>query len=203
MAIRWQDGKVEYAGAVLADRERNYHDDSDFYALVWDGERITSIQYDTTRYGGGGNCVVDATDEVKAAANRWLEELALTDLISEAERRARVPQRGRRVKFVKAPGGKNAGRAQAGDTGTVFWYGEGHYFGPVPRYRGGWSCRGPMRVGVKLENGTEVWGAASLVEVIDPEPPNRDALRAQAKRAHGFWHYCEARVAAHSGMFVL
>ena len=42
---------------------------SDFYAVVWTGERLTSVEYATTRgwtYANGAT--IDATDEVKAAA---------------------------------------------------------------------------------------------------------------------------------------
>lgn len=36
MAIRHGDGRVEHAGCVVREMERNGHDDSDFYALVYD-----------------------------------------------------------------------------------------------------------------------------------------------------------------------
>jgi hypothetical protein len=66
--------REQYRGCVLADRERNGYDDSDFYAVVWDEARqcVTSIEIGSTRYGGGDRSwPVDATPEVKTKARVW------------------------------------------------------------------------------------------------------------------------------------
>ena len=62
---------MTYVGCVLSTREKNYHDDSDFYALVWDeaAQRIRSIEYDTTRFAGGGIPGTANTDAVAIANN--------------------------------------------------------------------------------------------------------------------------------------
>lgn len=65
-------------GRVLRTWERNGYDDSDFYATIWNDEkgRPEEVQYDTTRFGGGGGATVDATDEVKARYADWQAEQA-------------------------------------------------------------------------------------------------------------------------------
>lgn len=63
-----------FEGATLSLREANGYNDSDFYALVWNAEKGApeEINYDTTRFAGGGSAFVDATDEVKAAYAAYL-----------------------------------------------------------------------------------------------------------------------------------
>lgn len=107
MAIYLPDPKTNvlsrtlYVGAVLDRGEMNYHDDSDFYAVVWDGERIKRVEYDTTRFAGGGSADIDATEETIAAASAWLR-LRLYKMWRKADmadaRRAKV---GRRVRIIK------------------------------------------------------------------------------------------------------
>lgn len=70
--------RTEFVGCVLQLRERNYHDDSDFYAVVWDEElqRVRNVETWTTRYGRSDwfGEWVDATEEVKAKAQAWYKE---------------------------------------------------------------------------------------------------------------------------------
>lgn len=106
-----------YAGAVLTERERNYHDDSDFYAVVWDEAegRIKNVEYATTRFGGTdrNSATPDATPEVKAKAREWLKNWYLGLLKSENEAASHYVKPGRKVKVV-------AGRkVPKGTTGTV------------------------------------------------------------------------------------
>lgn len=63
-------------GKVLRTWERNGYHDSDFYATIWDEERDgpREVEYDTTRFAGGGNATVDATDEVKEKYQAWQRE---------------------------------------------------------------------------------------------------------------------------------
>ena len=83
---------VSYRGCVLETRERNYYDDSDFYAVVWDEEKgcVREVDYATTRAWTYRNFArVDATDDVRAKAKAWARaELERLDAI-EAERRAK------------------------------------------------------------------------------------------------------------------
>lgn len=117
--------QVLYVGAVLDMGEMNYHDDSDFYAVVWDSKRVKRVEYDTTRFPGGGSCSVDATPETIAAAAAWLR-CRLYKMWREADmadaRRAKV---GRKVRIVKgrptqklADGTKE--KVALGTEGTVF-----------------------------------------------------------------------------------
>lgn len=43
--------KVTYEGCVFETRERNFYDDSDFYAVVWDeaSQDVIEVEYATTR----------------------------------------------------------------------------------------------------------------------------------------------------------
>jgi len=71
---------VVYAeGRTLATYEVNGYDDSDFIAVAvtLDGE-VKSVEYASTRYGGGGHAQADATPDLHAHAQdlyraRWLE----------------------------------------------------------------------------------------------------------------------------------
>lgn len=145
-----------FVGAVFATRERNFYHDSDFYAVVWDGEKITSYEYATTRFAGGGFASVDATDEVKAAATAYLEKWIYGGLVAANETNARTPEKGRTVEVVK-------GRKVAkGTTGEVIWYGKGRKFSPSK-----WETA-PMRVGIKDADGEVHWTNADNVEVVNP-----------------------------------
>lgn len=93
--------RVEYEGCVLATGERNYHDDSDFYAVVWDEERqeVLEMEYATTRFGGGGNANVDATPEVKEKAEAFIKAWAVDLLGKEYTREAQRADVGKTVTF--------------------------------------------------------------------------------------------------------
>lgn len=64
-------------GLVISERERNMHDDSDFFATIWnvDEGRAEEIMWGTTRGamgpGYGYNCIVDAEPWVLEAYARW------------------------------------------------------------------------------------------------------------------------------------
>jgi hypothetical protein len=64
-----------HVGFTLSLHERNGHDDSDFYAYVWNptSQRVETVEYATTR-GWSYPCyhaVVDATPEVRALAEAY------------------------------------------------------------------------------------------------------------------------------------
>lgn len=67
--------RAEYVGCVLQLRERNYHDDSDFYAVVWDeaSQSVKSVDTWTTRFARPYffREFEDATPEVMAKAETY------------------------------------------------------------------------------------------------------------------------------------
>lgn len=68
----------EYVGCVLDNYEHNGYNDSDWYAICWDEEqqKVTHVEYDTTRAGGGGYAKVDATMDVIRKVYRYYKEIA-------------------------------------------------------------------------------------------------------------------------------
>lgn len=108
--------RTTYAGAVLETREFNGHDDSDFYAVVWDADLnlVTKVEYASTRYHSTGNASVDATPEVRAAAAAWCQKAALARLIAEDHKKASTPIIDRAVRVV-------GGRKYKGKEGIVFY----------------------------------------------------------------------------------
>jgi hypothetical protein len=175
---------IEYEGAVLGTWERNGYDDSDFYALVWDGEKVTSVMYGTARgwtYHNGAS--VDATDEVKDLAAAWLaadgmkryREADLAEAVDVAV--------GKRVRVIKGR------KVPKGTEGVIGWLGEDQYSGS--RY-GTW---GPTKRRIRLDSddGEKTFIAAGNVEVIDPgqylmsegDLAAKEADWAKSLRGHG------------------
>lgn len=112
---------ITHVGMVLETRERNYYDDSDFYARVWNEEKqcVENVEYATTRaWTYLNSAVVDATPEVLAKADAW--ERAKAAEVAEQVRKVRAKdcEKGRVVKVVK---GK---KVALGTTGVIFWFGE-------------------------------------------------------------------------------
>jgi len=108
-----------YVGCVLATRERNGYDDSDFYAVVWDEEKqcCRDITYATTRawtYNNGA--VVDATEEVKRKARRWQRKLIARAYLNRETFRASEPGVGKVVRIKRTVG---KGSIPAGSVGEV------------------------------------------------------------------------------------
>jgi hypothetical protein len=169
-----------HVGVCLSERERNMRDDSDFYMLIWDeAENLPKeICFASTR-GWTYPCLgsrVDATEEVRAKYVAWSEARAQEARKRQEERRANTPDKGKRVRVVKSS--KNVTK---GTEGEVFWFGKAQTFGPSYRqYRSKWSNAGlaaelhaaygdpreGMRVGLRLADGSKVFCAATLVEVI-------------------------------------
>jgi hypothetical protein len=85
-----------YSGRVLEDREENWHDDSDWYAIVLaDDGALQRVDYATTRYGGSGSYRVDATDEVKIAARAWLKTWARKQIRRAVDLDSKIVKDGR------------------------------------------------------------------------------------------------------------
>jgi len=184
----WDDTNAELdmfvvfaRGCVLCTRERNYYDDSDFYAVYWNREKgiLDSYEYGTTRcwtYDNGAG--VDATPEVIAEAEAWLERWAFERWrVYNADQAARV-EAGKVVRVVKGR------KIPKGTVGTVkrLWSWKTGY--------SEWTRK--HRVLLTLEDGQEVWTDLQNVEVAEPEkyllPEEQGRRRARAIAAEHEWH---------------
>lgn len=149
---------VEFEGAVLAKWERNGYDDSDFLALVWDGEKVRSVEYATTRgwtyYNGA---TVDATDEVKTLAAEFLAAEGIRQYRRADVEAAMDVAVGKRVRVMKGR------KVAVGTEGTIFWLGADDY---SRSYRTGAANK--RRIGLKTDDGEKFFLAAGNVAVIDP-----------------------------------
>jgi len=119
---------VQYRGLVLADRERNFYHDSDFYAVVWDEEKgdTFQVEYATTRFSTYDNrCSVDATDEVRAKyqALQAKREQDRRDefAVNRAFSHCITIEKGREVEVFKGR------KVKVGTVGRVFWIGNSQY----------------------------------------------------------------------------
>lgn len=134
--------EASYTGCVLKTGEHNWHDDSDFYALVWDEKNgiVREIEYATTRgWTYHNTATVDATPEVLAKAVAWkaaqLAELYTEQLVADKREQLTMVDLKMEVRSTTTPG-KNKDIV-----GTVEWIGPNGY-GPG------------MRVGVHVEGET-------------------------------------------------
>lgn len=157
MAIKTYEGEVIYEGCVIRTWEHNGYEDSDFYADVVDIESgtIKTIEYATTRFGGGGTAVEDLTPENYRAFlhNAFRNQLAL--LISEDKKKATELCSGKEVEVV-------AGRkVPIGTRGTVFWLKEVNY-DPYGRWFGK-----EVKIGIKGEDGIVYWTYAKNVKLVN------------------------------------
>lgn len=153
---------VTHEGLTICSRERNYHDDSDFYALVWDPteKAIREVSVGTTRFGGTdhNSASADLADEHKADYAAFLVERQIAALKShdkqewrEAAYAAVTPgHKGQTVRVVKGR------KTPIGFEGVVIWAGEDNY--------------GKARLGIRSADGdTQFTAASNTVVVIDPD----------------------------------
>lgn len=149
MAIKREDGTVEYAGRVIDVRERYQGNDR----YVWEATvqqadgTFTEVPFRWECMGqiGGGSAEADATPEVSAAyvahrqaeASRRYRELEAV--------RAREVSKGKRLRVMR-------GRKVAhGTEGECIWLGDNGY---------------GFRVGIRTDAGEVVWTAAKNTEVV-------------------------------------
>jgi len=168
-----------YQGAVLCTRERNYPDDSDFYAVVWDEETqsLRYIEYATTRFCSYNNqAEADATDEVKAKARAWLYDYFLKEWGMWNQCQVQRPEKGRRVKVTKG------WKIPVGTEGVVFWAGRFRY--------GRGRFQTTDRVGIELADGRRVFTDASNIQVVQPANYLRPEAEgeAYARQRQEYWH---------------
>lgn len=168
-----------FVGLTLDDREENGASDSDFYAIVWDPsqQRIRRIDYASTRFGGGGGCVVDATEQAKAAAEIAFEELLRARIRIQMEREAAKPDIGKLVVV-------NAGRKYKGLVGEVTWRGPNQF-----------QYKGAERVRIQPKDGNAFFIGIDQIEVAAPEPPNQEEIDRIARDAAS--RRCWAAVTSH------
>lgn len=156
---------IHHEGLVIASRERNYHDDSDFYALVWNPEtkRVEEHGVGTTRMGGTDDnyAAADLADEYKADYRQYLideQEKALRLYDRQEWQRAayEAVTPGRKGQTVRVVKGR---KVPVGFEGVIIWAGES---GP--------SWRSSTRIGIKSADGDVQFTAASnCVVVADPD----------------------------------
>ena len=133
MAIINYDGEASYTGAVLMEYENNGYHDSDFFAVVWTGAELKTIQFATTRAGCGKAFAtkVDATPETWAKVGEFCKSHMIDILESDAQAKAREISKGKRVRVMKGR------KVKPGTEGVVFWIGQpqkfGYYSAPVTK----------------------------------------------------------------------
>ena len=154
--------KEYHKGLVVDLKERNWHDDSDFIAVIWDAEKKApfEIEYATTRawtYANGAQ--VDASPEVMAEYQAHLARLAEASRKAAEEARMKDPVQGKRVKVV-------GGRKHLGKEGVIFWRGVNQF---RTYYRNGYNrpeAPHNQRVGILMESGEKFFVPLPQVEVI-------------------------------------
>lgn len=93
-----------YQGATLCTRERNWADDSEWYAVVWDAQegKLKEVVYASTCGGTERNkAIVDATPDVIKQAGLWLAKWAFDRWREANEEQAQLVKVGKTVKVVR------------------------------------------------------------------------------------------------------
>ncbi|GAA1838828.1 hypothetical protein GCM10009772_15670 [Pseudonocardia alni subsp. carboxydivorans] len=159
---RCGDPQQSHVGAVLETYEHNGYDDSDFIAVVWDGEQISAREYASTRgwtYHNGAE--VDATEQVRATALAWYRQRLLPHLIETEQTRATTPRIGCNVRSLTKRG------CNVGVTGAVRWIGPDRY-----------TRDGGDRIGIAVDGEDKLrFLPARSVAVLDPAPVDEQKLR--------------------------
>lgn len=128
----------EYVGCVLDTYEHNGSWDSDWYAICWDDkqQRVIEVQYDTTRFAGGGHANVDATLETLLKVYRYYKK-SVTDFFDEVENpyQAKKVRKGDSVRVIRGR------KVSKGTEGIVFWIGSTFNY---------YSGRKEERVGIEV-----------------------------------------------------
>ncbi len=165
--------EIMYKGCVLDLRERNYYDDSDFYAIVWDEEKqiIKDIEYATTRFPSDGSYAeIDATKEVIQKAEKYMENRYFDEWKKWNKQQAETVEKEKTVKVVKGR------KVPIGTIGKVFFI-KTMYFG----YKGYQTA---IKIGLLDKDGNKHYTYIDNVEVVNPEQYElpEDEGRAVAKR---------------------
>lgn len=173
-------GVKSFEGAVLETRERNYHDDSDFYALVWNDEKgaIETVEYGSTRYPMDGHgASVDATPEVRAKAAAWTRERLFERKLAAAKAEARKVKAGSVARVVK---GRKLPIGEVVEVDRVT---------PSPfrtYYRNGCNRQDDpanLTALVRRIDGSRAWTAYTNLERVDITEPDEAKLRRSLESA--------------------
>lgn len=168
---------VQFEGCVLETRERNGYHDSDFYAVVWDEEKGSTreIEYATTRFAGGGNATVDATEETWAKVGEFCKGVMIERVEENERAKARDFRKGMRVRVRKGR------KVPIGTEGVIFWIGQPKKYGyyDTPRRTLGIATSDRTETVTKhkrngdpytVEQHIDVeWVADSNCEIIEPD----------------------------------
>jgi hypothetical protein len=184
MTITNYKGEKSYKGAVLTTREENGYDDSDFYAVVWDEAegRTKRVDYNTTRFAGGGTADIDATPEVIEKASEYVKSWAIKELTEFDEVEAEEPTAGKKVKVVKGR------KIPVGTEAVVKWGGK-------MKNKFDYNRSSIFRALVTLPDGSEVWTNGKNLEVIDPDQYRKSEteIEKEADKVKHVWHAPFAR----------
>ncbi len=174
-----------YIGATLTDREENWHDDSDFYAIVWDEAEQTTrrVEWGTTRFAMTGcSCRCDATPEVQALAQQATADKLFGLIKQGQERKARRVEKGR---YVVTKGAKRRAKniIPNGVRGDVV---------KVDTFKTGYSeWTRQTRALVWVDEGVQFWIDVDRLEVVEPLWYMHDdtEIRRQAVQSSTQYHY--------------
>lgn len=146
--------REEYIGLVLSLHQRSNIFDSyytDHYAVVWNPvlNIAETVQYWCDRNDNMPTVTIDATDEVKAAFEKYKKETHLKIIaqqeIERATKEAITPSKGKMLVVVRGR------KLPHGTSGVCFWAGD---------------TRFGRSVGLKLANGKKVFTAEHNVKVV-------------------------------------
>ena len=113
-----ENGIETYKGCVLELFEENGYQDSDFIAIVYDEntDELKHINYNTTRFSGGGIAEIDATNDIIKKAQRKMYKFHKSFIEDKYVKEAFKPDKGKMVCVEK-------GRKHKGKEGEIFWIG--------------------------------------------------------------------------------
>lgn len=150
-----------HVGVVLSVGEYNGRDDSDFYADVWEDQKIVRITYASTRgWSYPNSASVDATNTAKAAADQFIaalqaERQAQTQATNKqkemllAAKQAKLNQQEQRIALMKNKNVVVLYKSKQ-ETGKLFWIGPS-------------KTKDSLRVGVRQPDGFIIWASADKV----------------------------------------
>lgn len=154
-------------GYTLVKRERNLHDDSYFYEIIWlaDLKKVQHIDTGSTAYDipnaiagqSGLPTIFEAPAEVQAEFRAYAKKVALETRKRWAEgvANAYIQSFNAADEVIVVKAFKNGGvKYEVGTRGDVFWYGAGYFKHSTPR------------IGFKLADGTKVFTNEDNVEKI-------------------------------------
>lgn len=178
----------------LAEFERNMHDDSDFYAVVYDDEanQLRQVLAGTTRFACETKTFAEPTDEVLAVAEKLLAERFFEMMkLAEEQMRAWAPRpgevhRGDELKLHRTVNSRKAGSFEKGLVGRVTWVGPNQF---RTYYRNGYNRpEHDYRVGLEFADGRRHFFALADCRITKPMPTDDEiAARAVKAATNRYW----------------